>query len=92
VSNTRDSSVNSATGAKSVTDAARKKAQHILQTVAVDGRDPSGERMAFRATHPPADAGASLPSWRRCVGPMGYRAYFGYGLTNNPTMPVTPFR
>jgi len=30
-------------------DAARTKAQRILQTVAVDGRDPSGEREAFRA-------------------------------------------
>jgi hypothetical protein len=30
-------------------DAARTKAQCILQTVAVDGRDPSGEREAFRA-------------------------------------------
>jgi len=29
--------------------AARTKAQRILQTVAVDGRDPSGEREAFRA-------------------------------------------
>ena len=30
-------------------DVARTKAQRILQTVAVDGRDPSGEREAFRA-------------------------------------------
>src|SRR5271155_3180197 len=29
-------------------EAAREKAQRILQTVAVDGSDPSGEREAFR--------------------------------------------
>jgi integrase len=34
---------------KVTAEAARKKAQRILQTVAVDGRDPSGEREAFRA-------------------------------------------
>jgi hypothetical protein len=34
---------------KVTADAARTKAQRILQTVAVDGRDPSGEREAFRA-------------------------------------------
>jgi Arm DNA-binding domain/Phage integrase, N-terminal SAM-like domain len=34
---------------KVTAEAARKKAQGILQTVAVDGRDPSGEREAFRA-------------------------------------------
>ena len=34
---------------KITADAARTMAQRILQTVAVDGRDPSGEREAFRA-------------------------------------------
>jgi integrase len=34
---------------KVTADAARTKAQRILQTVAVDGWDPSGEREAFRA-------------------------------------------
>jgi integrase len=34
---------------KVTAEAARAKAQRILQTVAVDGRDPSGEREAFRA-------------------------------------------
>jgi hypothetical protein len=34
---------------KVTADAARTMAQRILQTVAVDGRDPSGEREAFRA-------------------------------------------
>jgi len=34
---------------KVTVDAARAKAQRILQTVAVDGGDPSGEREAFRA-------------------------------------------
>jgi integrase len=34
---------------KVTVDAARAMAQRILQTVAVDGRDPSGEREAFRA-------------------------------------------
>jgi Arm DNA-binding domain/Phage integrase, N-terminal SAM-like domain len=34
---------------KVTAEAARKTAQRILQTVAVDGRDPSGEREAFRA-------------------------------------------
>jgi hypothetical protein len=34
---------------KVTTDAARTKAQRVLQTVAVDGSDPSGEREAFRA-------------------------------------------
>jgi integrase len=34
---------------KVTADAARTKAQRILQTVAVDGSDPSGEREAFRA-------------------------------------------
>jgi len=34
---------------KVTADAARSKAQRILQTVAVDGTDPSGEREAFRA-------------------------------------------
>jgi integrase len=33
---------------KVTADAARTMAQRILQTVAVDGRDPSGERVAFR--------------------------------------------
>jgi integrase len=34
---------------KVTADAARAKAQRLLQTVAVDGSDPSGEREAFRA-------------------------------------------
>jgi hypothetical protein len=34
---------------KVTADAARAKAQRVLQTVAVDGNDPSGEREAFRA-------------------------------------------
>jgi Arm DNA-binding domain/Phage integrase, N-terminal SAM-like domain len=34
---------------KVTADAARAKAQRVLQTVAVDGSDPSGEREAFRA-------------------------------------------
>jgi integrase len=34
---------------KVTADAARTKAQRVLQTVAVDGSDPSGEREAFRA-------------------------------------------
>jgi hypothetical protein len=34
---------------KVTADAARSKAQRVLQTVAVDGSDPSGEREAFRA-------------------------------------------
>jgi hypothetical protein len=34
---------------KVTADAARTKAQRVLQTVAVDGTDPSGEREAFRA-------------------------------------------
>src|ERR1700719_214685 len=34
---------------KVIADAARMMAQRILQTVAVDGSDPSGEREAFRA-------------------------------------------
>jgi hypothetical protein len=34
---------------KVTAEAARTMAQRILQTVAVDGRDPSGEREAFRA-------------------------------------------
>ena len=34
---------------KVTADAARAKAQRVLQTVAVDGTDPSGEREAFRA-------------------------------------------
>ena len=34
---------------KITADAARSKAQRVLQTVAVDGSDPSGEREAFRA-------------------------------------------
>src|ERR1700730_8187572 len=34
---------------KVTADAARMMAQRILQTVAVDGSDPSGEREAFRA-------------------------------------------
>jgi len=34
---------------KVTAEAAREKAQRILQTVAVDGGDPSGEREAFRA-------------------------------------------
>lgn len=34
---------------KVTAEAARRTAQRILQTVAVDGRDPSGEREAFRA-------------------------------------------
>jgi integrase len=34
---------------KVTADAARTKAQRILQTVAIDGGDPSGEREAFRA-------------------------------------------
>jgi Arm DNA-binding domain len=34
---------------KVTAEAARTKAQRVLQTVAVDGSDPSGEREAFRA-------------------------------------------
>ena len=34
---------------KITADAARSKAQRVLQTVAVDGSDPSGEREDFRA-------------------------------------------
>jgi hypothetical protein len=34
---------------KVTAEAARAKAQRVLQTVAVDGSDPSGEREAFRA-------------------------------------------
>jgi hypothetical protein len=34
---------------KVTTKAARAKAQRVLQTVAVNGSDPSGEREAFRS-------------------------------------------